>query len=367
MSFPIRLWLTVCLLLGATACGAPNPGAATGTGSACDPRGITLTTAYNYVGDAPMQAAKKAFEARYPGLTVEAAAAPVRSYDELTQRVVADFAAGRKVHVVQSGNSQLRFYVDTYKPQPIDVSKLRDTYDKRFLSVGTIDGEVYLVPFQVSVPVLYYNMDLMARAGLDPEKPPTTYSELFAAARAVKPVSKANSLYVITEGAGSLPFLITSSAGAASTAKDIGSSFQWGMAAMPILDGGSVSFPAGGNGWLSLADDPCIANYASELIAELYTPEVITEALRANSYIPVDTAAKEALLADPNISESQKWAYRYTGEVTQWGGWRGSSAPEANKLLTTMTQSLANRAPLDTTVSETASKIRAIVPIAAVR
>lgn len=43
---------------------------------------------------------------------------------------------------------------------------------------GTVAGKTYGVPFQRSTIVMYYNKDLFREAGLDPEKPPTTWEEL---------------------------------------------------------------------------------------------------------------------------------------------------------------------------------------------
>jgi len=45
------------------------------------------------------------------------------------------------------------------------------------------DGKVYGVPFQRSTPVMYYNKDAFAAAGLDPEKPPLTWDELVRVAQ----------------------------------------------------------------------------------------------------------------------------------------------------------------------------------------
>src|SRR5260370_22425715 len=42
----------------------------------------------------------------------------------------------------------------------------------------TYNGKFYAVPFQRSTPVMYYNKDAFAEAGLDPEKPPVTWQEL---------------------------------------------------------------------------------------------------------------------------------------------------------------------------------------------
>ncbi len=39
-------------------------------------------------------------------------------------------------------------------------------------------GDSYVIPFNVSTPVMYYNKDLFRAAGLDPEMPPKTWAEL---------------------------------------------------------------------------------------------------------------------------------------------------------------------------------------------
>ncbi len=46
-----------------------------------------------------------------------------------------------------------------------------------FLENGSIDGQLWGVPFQRSTPVLYWNKEAFAAAGLDPEVPPATWEE----------------------------------------------------------------------------------------------------------------------------------------------------------------------------------------------
>jgi sn-glycerol 3-phosphate transport system substrate-binding protein len=48
------------------------------------------------------------------------------------------------------------------------------------------DGNMLSMPFNSSTPVLYYNKEAFEKAGLDPEKPPATWPELEAAAKAVQ-------------------------------------------------------------------------------------------------------------------------------------------------------------------------------------
>jgi len=43
---------------------------------------------------------------------------------------------------------------------------------------STTDGKLLSMPFNSSTPVLYWNKELMTKAGLDPNKPPTTWAEM---------------------------------------------------------------------------------------------------------------------------------------------------------------------------------------------
>ena len=47
------------------------------------------------------------------------------------------------------------------------------------------DGNMLSFPFNSSTPIMYYNKDIFAAAGLDPETPPRTWAELEAAAAAI--------------------------------------------------------------------------------------------------------------------------------------------------------------------------------------
>jgi sn-glycerol 3-phosphate transport system substrate-binding protein len=47
------------------------------------------------------------------------------------------------------------------------------------------DGNLYSMPFNSSTAILYYNKSLFQKAGLDPNKPPTTFDEIGKMAKAV--------------------------------------------------------------------------------------------------------------------------------------------------------------------------------------
>jgi sn-glycerol 3-phosphate transport system substrate-binding protein len=52
-----------------------------------------------------------------------------------------------------------------------------------YLANSSYQGHIWSLPFQRSIPVLYYNKDLFKAAGLDPNKPPTNYQEMVDAAK----------------------------------------------------------------------------------------------------------------------------------------------------------------------------------------
>ncbi len=52
-----------------------------------------------------------------------------------------------------------------------------------YLANSNYQGHTWSLPFQRSIPVLYYNKDMFKAAGLDPAKPPSNYAEMVTAAQ----------------------------------------------------------------------------------------------------------------------------------------------------------------------------------------
>ena len=81
------------------------------------------------------------------------------------------------VHVFEVGSQQA---LDSGVFKPVSEVGTIDysDYIEPVLNYYTIDGAVNSIPFNSSSPILYYNKDLMKKAGLDPEKPPTTLQQI---------------------------------------------------------------------------------------------------------------------------------------------------------------------------------------------
>lgn len=84
-------------------------------------------------------------------------------------------------------------------------------------------GESYVIPFNVSTPVMYYNKDMFRAAGLDPETPPANWDDLLEAAKAL-------------------------------TLKDGDTVTQWGVNTPPQWVRWAMANQAGG-GWVDPADN----------------------------------------------------------------------------------------------------------------
>src|SRR5699024_5154801 len=66
-----------------------------------------------------------------------------------------------------------------------DVSNL----EENILNYYTIDDQLYSMPFNTSNAVMFYNKDLFEEAGLDPDNPPATFSEMTEAAEKLSEVT----------------------------------------------------------------------------------------------------------------------------------------------------------------------------------
>ncbi|NUR70715.1 MAG: sugar ABC transporter substrate-binding protein [Hamadaea sp.] len=66
-----------------------------------------------------------------------------------------------------------------------NASGVKDKVSPGHVRAGTWEGKTYAVPHTVDMSVMLYNKDLYAKAGLDPEKPPTTLKEFAEQARKI--------------------------------------------------------------------------------------------------------------------------------------------------------------------------------------
>lgn len=126
------------------------------------------------------------FEAANPDIIVVQETFP---YDAYQQRVAAATAAGEGPDVVQLFYGWAAAWQRAGYVEPIPQDKLShewiESYFIPMAQAGKIGGEYYGLPTAVRALALFYNKDMMAASGLDPNSPPTTWDEFVAAAQAM--------------------------------------------------------------------------------------------------------------------------------------------------------------------------------------
>jgi multiple sugar transport system substrate-binding protein len=130
------------------------------------------------------QEVEKAFEAANPGIDVKFEVVP---WDVLLQKLTTDIAAGTNADLSIIGTRWLIDFVQQDVAEPLD-SYVTDEFKGRFidtfLSPSIMDGKTYGLPIAASARAMYYNKDLLEKAGV--ANPPATWTELQDAARKIK-------------------------------------------------------------------------------------------------------------------------------------------------------------------------------------
>ncbi|GAB7525053.1 ABC transporter substrate-binding protein [Paraburkholderia sp. 2C] len=117
--------------------------------------------------------------------------APAPEYEQVLQTVLREAVAGTQPDVVMQGLNGIRTLSDQQIAAPLDSFIATDKgfatqgFDGALLHAGTVKGKSFALPFAVSLPVLYYNADLVKRAGGDPAHLPVTWDGVIALARRI--------------------------------------------------------------------------------------------------------------------------------------------------------------------------------------
>lgn len=102
------------------------------------------------------------------------------SYNDSLQATILAGRQGKAPALVQIFEVGSQLALDSGMFQPVGGIGNVDfgDYIKPVINYYTIGGKVNSLPFNSSSPVLYFNKDLMKKAGLNPQNPPTTFGAL---------------------------------------------------------------------------------------------------------------------------------------------------------------------------------------------
>ena len=117
------------------------------------------------------------------------------SYDESMTAAIAAFRAGNAPHILQVfevGTATMMASKGAIKPVAEVMKEAGQKFDPNAYVPAVAgyytapNGQMLSFPFNSSTPVFHYNKDALKAAGLDPNKPPTTWPEVALAAAKLK-------------------------------------------------------------------------------------------------------------------------------------------------------------------------------------
>lgn len=381
MTLPLAKTLTrgalATLMLVAVGCSDGSTTSSTDTtatdAAADSQEPVTITLAYPYgdlFTDVHREIIEK-FEAENPNIDIDLQA-PLSNYEELAQRTLVGITQRQAPTMSFQGINQVRQFVDAGHAGDLsefvaaDSRWTDDGLYENMMALGEFNGKQYAIPFAVSTPIMYYNVELFEQAGLDPENPPQTWPEVIEAAKQIQALggditgmwydylitgnwtyqalvySKGSSMMdegeanitfgdetgveaaqlirsFVDEGvmqdwsrdqgiesfvSGNVGFYFTSTSSLANLQEK--SNFTLKTALFPTDEGGERRLPTGGNAAVIITDDPAEAKAAYEYAMFAAGPVGNNIMVNGTGYMPMHKEAVDEAFyeANPNYQAS---------------------------------------------------------------
>jgi multiple sugar transport system substrate-binding protein len=355
---------------------------------------VTIEFAYPYshLFDVTYERILPKFHEQHPNIEV-VMRATYESYEDGTNTILREAVAGELPDVTMQGLNRQAILVEKGIAKSLEpfIAKeadfAKDGYHQAMLDLGTFEGEVHGLPFSVSLPVGYYNMDLMREAGIESaEDFPGTWDEVVATCRKLREAGVDNPVFWgwnitgnwflqalmwsqgeatvegtdvridtpaglaaletmqdIFEGcemrnlewkaalasfsAGEIAMMYwsTSALGAVERAKG---DFELVTAEFPGIGGAPRGLPAGGNAAMlvSDSDDPAVLDAAWAWLKFITSGEGAADVARTTGYMPPNKAANEIILADfYQQNPNKETAVRQLPLLREWQAYPGDN------------------------------------------
>ena len=414
------------LLLAAavTAAGAASPLRA-------EPVTIDFAYPYSHLFDVTYEKILPRFAELHPDITVDIRAT-YEDYEDGTNTILREAIAGELPDVTMQGLNRQAILVEkgiakSLEPFIAEESDFEKAgYHAPMLELGTFEGDVYGLPFSVSLPVGYYNMDLMARAGItSAEAFPETWEEVIELCGTLREAGVDNpvfwgwnitgnwflqalmwsqgtetvadgdfrldtpegrvaleSVQAIVEGcemrnlewkaalssfsAGEIAMMFwsTSALGAVERAQG---DFELVTAEFPGIDGAPAGLPAGGNAAMltSTSDDPAVLDASWAWLTFITSGEGAAEVARTTGYMPPNKAANEIILADfYEANPNKETAVRQLPLLREWQAFPGDNGLAATQVVYDGLEAIVtgDMADVETLQEEIASEVQELLP-----
>ncbi len=363
---------------------------------------VTIEFAYPYshLFDLTYETILQRFNEEYPHITVEFRAT-YESYEDATNTILREAVAGELPDVTMQGLNRQAILVDRGIARPLtDFIAATEGfelngYHEAMLDLGTFNDAVYGLPFSVSLPVSYYNMETMALAGYDETNLPTTWDDVIAACEALSEAGVDNPIFwgwnitgnwflqalMWSQGAPTMvgnDFRIDTPEGLVAletmhsifrgcnmqnlewdaalqsfSAGDVGMMF-WSTSAVGAVErnmgdftlmtnefpgitaDGPMGLPAGGNSAMlvSTSEDPAELEAAWLWLTFITSGEGAADVARTTGYMPPNQAANEIILADfYDENPNKATAVRQVDLLREWQAYPGDNGLAATQVI----------------------------------
>ncbi|UCI31763.1 ABC transporter substrate-binding protein [Mesorhizobium sp. B4-1-4] len=356
------------------------------------------------------QAVANEFMKQNPDIQIKLQPA-ANDYDQLLQTLLRGNITHELPDVAFQSVNRIDVLTDNKMAQPIDKFLPGEAdlegqgYSSSLVDTCRFNGLTYCLPFAISIPIIYYNPELVKQAGGDPEHFPTNWEGIIDLAKKIDALSdKTLGIYfsyynhssnwtttaLITSlggkllsadgksitfdspagmemlqlmhrfgeagqldisldqarqafAAGTLGILSTSSSHLAKLEQQAASQFKLETAPWPMSENGRL--PAGGNGIFMFTKDPVKQVAAWKFIKFATGPVGQTIMVKDTGYTPVNTIAlnEPELLGDYyKQNPNQRTAASEVRFITRWDAFAGANGLKASNVFRDYVQSVVS-------------------------
>jgi multiple sugar transport system substrate-binding protein len=336
--------------------------AMTATSSVAQDRiAIEFAYPYSHLFDVTYEAMMPEFNKAHPNIDIKFRAT-YESYEDGTNVILRESVAGNLPDVTMQGLNRQQILVEKGIAKSLEPYIAREAdfekngYHAAMLSLSTFNKAVHGLPFSISLPVGYYNMDILREGGI--EQLPTTWEEVITACQTMQSNGVKNPIFwgwnitgnwfmqalmwsqdkaIVEDGnvtidstealvafkqmqaifdGCNMQNLNWKAALASFSAGEIGMMF-WSTSALgaversqgdfelvtgpfPGFDGTPKGLPAGGNAAMltSQSEDPAVLDASWAWLKFITSGEGAAEVAKTTGYMPPNKAANEIILAD---------------------------------------------------------------------
>ncbi|MCU4179577.1 extracellular solute-binding protein [Bosea sp. BH3] len=355
---------------------------------------VTLDVLYAFPSFAQFhEPIAKEFMKKHPQIKINFRA-PAASYDEGHQTMLRQAVTNQLPDVYYSGFHLLTELVESLdkRNQILDLGPLlkaepadwvKANYSDALFSLGKVNGKQAGLAFNASTPLMYFNAELVKKAGGDPEKMPDNWDDLIALARKIKDGDTAGISYsihawpddwlwrgmvlqggnsilaadgkkvafggdvgekiltrlrtLVTDGgmplidwdqarqqfiAGKMGIYFDTPARLRQVTDLVGDRFTFRTALFPIDDKAKGKLPTGGNAAIITAKDAAKQKAAWEFIKFVTGPEAQSIVVQTAGYMPTNLRAGDEAFLGPFYKANANFR-TINGQVSRAAPWEG--------------------------------------------